>query len=79
MPENVIPPSSISYPGTAAETGHMEMTTTFQAPGNIPSTSRIDTMVESRPVSLTTALFVVDGNVYSGFGDPTTGKMTWQR
>ena len=57
----------------------MEMTTTFQAPANIAMTGQIDTVIEGRPVSLTTALFVVDGNVYSGFGDPTTGKMTWQR
>ncbi|MEW6574458.1 MAG: S-layer homology domain-containing protein [Bacillota bacterium] len=64
---------------TGGETGHIEMTTTFQAPGNIASTSRIDTVVEGKPVSLSTALFVVDGNVYSGFTDPQTGKMTWQR
>ncbi|MEW6448077.1 MAG: S-layer homology domain-containing protein, partial [Bacillota bacterium] len=40
--------------GTGGETGHIEMTTTFQAPGNIASTSRIDTVVKGRPVSAAT-------------------------
>ncbi|MEW6171604.1 MAG: S-layer homology domain-containing protein [Bacillota bacterium] len=65
--------------GNTAEKGHMEMTTTFQAPANAATTSRIDTVIEGRPVSLTADFFVVDGNVYSGFTDPQTGKMVWQR
>ncbi|MGQ9513337.1 S-layer homology domain-containing protein, partial [Thermodesulfitimonas sp.] len=60
--------------GTGGETGHIEMTTTFQAPGNVAMTSRIDTVIEGRPVSLTSDFFVVDGNVYSGFTDPQTGE-----
>ncbi|MEW6448928.1 MAG: S-layer homology domain-containing protein [Bacillota bacterium] len=65
--------------GPPAGTGRIEMTTTFQAPGNIASTSRIDTVIEGRPVSLTADFYVVDGNVYSGLTDPQTGKMVWQR
>ncbi|MEW6771456.1 MAG: S-layer homology domain-containing protein [Bacillota bacterium] len=65
--------------GTGGETGHMEMTTTFQAPGNVATTSRIDTVIEGRPVVLTADFFVVDGNVYSGFTDPQTGEKVWQR
>ncbi|MEW6772235.1 MAG: S-layer homology domain-containing protein [Bacillota bacterium] len=65
--------------GPAAETGHLEMTTTFQAPGNIAVTGRIDTVIEGRPVSLTSDFYVVDGNVYLGFTDPQTGTMVWQR
>jgi hypothetical protein len=65
--------------GTGGETGHIEMTTTFQAPANVATTSRIDTVIEGRPVSLTADFYVVDGNVYSGLTDPQTGKMVWQR
>jgi hypothetical protein len=65
--------------GTAAGTGHIEMTTAFQAPGNIAPTSRLDTVVEGKPVSQTADFYVVDGNVYFGFTDLQTGKIVWQR
>jgi hypothetical protein len=63
----------------AAGTGHIEMTTTFQAPGNIASTSRLDTVIEGKPVSLSSDFYVVDGNVYFGLTDLQTGKKVWQR
>ncbi|RPF49323.1 S-layer family protein [Thermodesulfitimonas autotrophica] len=68
-------------PGVNLEVGsaHIEATTTFQAPGNIASTSRLDTVIEGKPVSLSSDFYVVDGNVYFGLTDLQTGKKVWQR
>ncbi|MEW6574022.1 MAG: S-layer homology domain-containing protein [Bacillota bacterium] len=68
-------------PGVNLEVGsaHIEATTTFQAPGNIASTSRLDTVIEGKPVSLSSDFYMVDGNVYFGLTDPQTGKKVWQR
>lgn len=68
-------------PGAGPEvgSGHIEAITTFQAPANIASTSRIDTVIEGKPVSLSSDFYIVDGNIYFGLTDPQTGTKVWQR